>query len=439
MPSLWPRTGLWRHGDFLRLWSAETISQFGTQVSLLALPLAAILVLDASAFEVALLGVFEYTPFILVSLPAGVWVDRLPRRPILVIADLGRGAALVSIPFVYAFEGLTIWQLYAVALVTGVLTVFFDVAYQSYLPSLVNRDQLVEGNAKLEVSRAGAQIGGPAFAGGLVQAVTAPAAVLVDAISFVCSALFLFRIRKRETVTKSDAAPRPGMRRELGEGLRYVLGHPLLRPIAACTGSSNFFGNVGFAIFVVFCVRELGLSPGLIGIVFALGNIGWLLAALTASRISRRLGVGPTIVGSAVLFGVAWLPVPLAPDGNASLPFLVGAFVIGGFGSVVYNITQVSLRQAIAPERIQGRMNAVMRFLVWGTLPLGALAGGALASVLGLRATLWIAAIGGTLTFLPVLLSPVRSLRVIPEAPEEERFAPPVLETAVSAPGHVDA
>jgi MFS family permease len=439
MPSLWPRTGLWRHGDFLRLWSAETISQFGTQVSLLALPLAAILVLDASAFEVALLGVFEFTPFILVSLPAGVWVDRLPRRPILVIADLGRGAALVSIPFVYAFEGLTIWQLYAVALVTGVLTVFFDVAYQSYLPSLVNRDQLVEGNAKLEVSRAGAQIGGPAFAGGLVQAVTAPAAVLVDAISFVCSALFLFRIRKRETVTKGDAAPRPGMRRELGEGLRYVLGHPLLRPIAACTGSSNFFGNVGFAIFVVFCVRELGLSPGLIGIVFALGNIGWLLAALTASRISRRLGVGPTIVGSAVLFGVAWLPVPLAPDGNASLPFLVGAFVIGGFGSVVYNITQVSLRQAIAPERIQGRMNAVMRFLVWGTLPLGALAGGALASVLGLRATLWIAAIGGTLTFLPVLLSPVRSLRVIPEAPEEERFAPPVLETAVSAPGHVDA
>jgi MFS family permease len=228
------------------------------------------------------------------------------------------------------------------------------------------------------------------------------------------------------------------MRRELGEGLRYVLGHRLLRPIAACTGSANFFGSIAFSILLVFCVRDLGLSPGLIGIALALGNVGWLLAAVSATRISQRFGVGRTIVGSAVLFGVAWLPVPAAPDGNAALPFLIGAVVIGGFGSVVYNITQVSLRQAIAPERIQGRMNAVMRFLVWGTLPLGSLVGGALASSIGLRETLWISAIGGALTFLPVLFSPVRSVLVIPDVSEEEGDAPPLLEAPAPAPRYGD-
>ncbi len=174
LPRLWPRGGLWRHRDFLLLWGSESVSQFGSQISFLALPLAAILTLDASAFEVALLGALEYVPWLVLALPTGVWVDRLRRRPILIIADFGRALALVSVPLVYLLGGLTIWQLYAVALATGALTVFFDVAYQSYLPSLVGREHLVDGNAKLEVSRSVAQVSGPGLAGGLVSAITAP-------------------------------------------------------------------------------------------------------------------------------------------------------------------------------------------------------------------------------------------------------------------------
>jgi MFS family permease len=418
MRTLWPQSGLWRHRDFMRLWSAETISQFGTQVTLLALPLAAILVLDASAFEVALLQAVEFLPFILVSLPAGVWVDRMPRRPILIVGDLGRAALLASVPVAYAFDVLTLAQLYVVGFSAGVFTVFFDVAYQSYLPSLVERDELVEGNSKLEISRAGAQLGGPALAGVLVELVRAPTAILLDAVSFLGSAAFLFRIRKREE-PPSRTEEQPSMRRELSEGLRYVLGHSLLRPIAACTGSSNFFGMVVYSVFLVYAVRELGLTPGVIGIVLAVGNVGWLAAALTANRIARRIGVGTTIVASAALFGPAQLLVPLAPDGNAAAPVLVAAFALTLFGAVVYNITQVSLRQAIAPERIQGRMNAVMRFLVWGTIPLGSFAGGALASWIGLRPTLWVGAIAGAFTFLPVLFSPVRSVARMPEPAED--------------------
>ena len=199
---VWPKGGLWRHPDFLKLWSAETISQFGSQVTGLALPLVAIITLDVSAFEVALLGIIEFAPFILISLPAGVWVDRWPRRPVLIIGDLGRAALLATIPIAYAFDALTISQLYIVGFLFGILTVFFDVAYMSYLPSLVRRDQLVDGNSKLEISRSGAQLAGPALAGVLIQALKAPLAILVDAFSFVASGLFVLRIRKHEDVAK---------------------------------------------------------------------------------------------------------------------------------------------------------------------------------------------------------------------------------------------
>src|ERR671935_1242601 len=195
---LWPRGGLWRHADFLKLWSAQTVSQFGTTVSQVALPLVAVLVLDASAFQVAALGTVEFLPFLLFTLPAGVWVDRLPRRPILVVADLGRACALGSIPLAAAIGHLTLTQLYVAGFVTGTLTVFFDVSYQSYLPSLVERPELVEGNAKLEVSRSAAQIGGPGIGGLLVRAFTAPYAVLADAVSYLGSALFIFAIRRGE-------------------------------------------------------------------------------------------------------------------------------------------------------------------------------------------------------------------------------------------------
>ncbi len=411
----WPTGGLWRHSDFLKLWSAETISQFGTQVSQLAIPLAAIIVLDATPFEVAALGTIVFLPFIFFALPAGVWVDRLPRRPILVAGDLGRAALLATIPLAYLLDSLTIWQLYVVGFATGVCTVFFDVAYQSYLPSLVDRTQLVEGNSKLEISRSAAQIGGPGLGGILVGLLTAPYAILVDALSFVGSGLFIFRIRKVEEhhVTR-EAAQRPSMWSEAKEGLGYVIRNRYLRAIAACTGSSNFFASVGFSIFLVYAVRELDLSPAVIGLVAAVGNVGSLVAALTATRISARLGVGPTIVSSAFLFGPFFFLIPLAPT-DAAVPFLVAAQLGVGFAVVAYNITQVSFRQAICPERLQGRMNAVMRFVVWGTIPFGTLLGGLLATWIGLRETLFVSAIGVWLAFLPVLLSPVRALREMPE------------------------
>jgi MFS family permease len=431
---LWPSGGLWRHPDFIKLWSAETVSQFGTQFTLLALPLVAIDVLHASAFEVAALTTVEFLPFLLVSLPAGVWVDRLPRRPILVAGDLARAVLLASVPIVYWLGGLTIWHLFVVGFLVGIATVFFDVAYQSYLPSLVERQQLIDGNAKLEISRAAAQLGGPGVAGLFVQFLKAPVAILVDAISFVGSALFIFSIRKAETRPQpAEAAPGRRMREELSEGLRYVLTHPYLKNIAACTALFNFFGNLGYAVLLVFARRELHLSPAAIGLAFTLSNIGPLIAAFNANRISDRFGVGPTIIGTAVIGGPMFLIVPFAPQGNAALAWLVPAFVIAGFTNVIYNVTQISLRQAITPERIQGRMNSVMRFIVWGTIPLGALVGGVLASQIGLKQTLIIGGLGSCLPFLPVLFSPVRDVRKMPEPIAEPPVLDPLLADAEGA------
>jgi MFS family permease len=415
---LWPTGGLWRHPDFVKLWSAETVSQFGTQFTQLALPLAAIDVLHASAFEVAALTTVEFLPFLLVSLPAGVWVDRLRRRPMLVAGDLARAALLASIPIAYAFDALTIWQLYGVGFFVGIATVFFDVAYQSYLPSIVQRDQLIDGNAKLEISRAAAQLGGPGLAGVVIQALRAPAAIAFDAVSFVGSALFIFGIRKQERSPQAEG-PRRRMREELREGLRYVLTHPYLKNIAACTALFNFFGNMGFAVLLVFARRDLGLSPLAIGLALTVSNVGPLLAAFNAHRISSRFGVGRTIIWASVLGGPAFLIIPFAPHGNAALTFLIPAFILGGLANVIYNVTQVSLRQAITPERIQGRMNSVMRFIVWGTIPLGSLLGGVLASTIGVKETLIVGGIGCCIPFLPVLFSPVRGIRTMPEPMDE--------------------
>jgi MFS family permease len=426
--------GLWRHPDFLKLWSAETISQFGTQVSFLAIPLVAVLILNASPFEVALLGTIEFLPFILFTLPAGVWVDRLRRRPILIIGDLGRAVSLLSIPIAYELHALTIYQLYAVGFINGTLTVFFDVAWQAYLPSLVERDQIVEGNAKLQISFSGAQVGGPGIAGVLIDRISAPLAIIADALSFIGSALFVFAIRKHEAPSRPAQAaaskPHTSMRVEVMEGLRYVLGHPLIRPIAACTSSANLFGNIGGAIFIVYIVRELGLQPAEIGLIFALGNIGALLGAVLSSRIPKWIGTGPTIVGAIAIGAVGAVLVPLAPKSGPA-PFLIASGALAGFGSVVYNVSQVSLRQAITPDRMQGRLNATMRFIVWGTMPIGSLVGGVLATTIGLLPTIWIGAIGGFIAVAPVLFSPVRSLKEIPVLAAEAEGEPAPAATAL--------
>ena len=433
----WPRGGLWRHADFLKLWSAETISQFGSQITGLALPLVAIITLDVSAFQVSALYVIEFAPFLLISLPAGVWVDRLPRRPILILGDLGRAALLATIPIAYALDALTIWQLYAVGFFVGICTVFFDVAYQSYLPSLVDRTALVEGNSKLEISRSAAQLSGPAAAGVLVQALKAPYAILLDALSFLASGLFVLGIRKREENVPTRAErkeSKTSMRAELREGLGWVLGNPYLRTISMSTATFNFFGSMMLAILAVYLVRSLGMSPFLIGVIFAVGNLGYLAGALLTNRISRRIGVGPAIVVGGMA-GIAQLLIPLAPqEAHAAVPWLVASGLIVGFGVVLYNVTQVSMRQAITPERLQGRMNSSIRFIVWGVMPLGLLAGGALATSFDLRTAIWVGAIGNSLSWLPLVIGPVKSLREVPEIEQE----PPHLgetETQALFPG----
>jgi MFS family permease len=431
--SLWPSKGLWRHGDFLKLWSAESISQFGSQITGLALPLLAVLVLDASAFAVSALFVVQFLPFILFAIPAGVWVDRLRRKPILVIADIGRALLLGSIPLAYLLDSLHLGQLYVVGFLVGICTVFFDVSYQSYLPSLVNRDQLVDGNSKLEISRSGAQLAGPGAAGGLIGAIGAPAAILLDAISFLVSAFFLFGIRTQEVLpVREEGAPKPSMLREAREGLGFVLGNRYLRPISICTGSSNFFWSLGGAILIVYAVRELGMSPVTIGIIFSVANAGPLLAAFTTNRLSARIGVGRTILATSIVFSCSAVIYPAAPQEMAA-PFFVLAGVLGGYGAVAYNITQLSFRQAICPPRLQGRMNAVIRFLVWGTMPLGALTGGALGTWLGLREALWICGIGALFTFLPIALSPVRSIEKMPE-PAADEIPPDEVLVPTTAP-----
>jgi MFS family permease len=409
---LTPSGGLWGHADFLRLWGAQTISQFGSQITLLALPLAAIVTLDASAFEASVLGALEYAPFLLLTLPAGVWVDRLRRRPLLVAADLARAIVLASVPLAWALDALTLWQLYFVGFVTGTLTVVFDVAYVPYVAVLVPREQLVDANSKVEISRSAAQTAGPGIAGALVQLVTAPYALAVDAISFLLSGLLVTRIRAEEVLEPTSEAP--SGRRELAEGLRYVLGHPILRPIMACTALSNFFGTAIWGpILLVYAVRELELSAGTIGVAFTLGNLGVLAGAFLVTRITRRFGLGPTIAGSALLFGPPVLLVPLAPQESA-VPWIVAAFAITGFGGVVYNVSIRSLLQAVTPNRLLGRATAVGRTIVWGVIPLGTLAGGALASTVGVHEAIWIGAAGAACAALPILLSRVPRLVDVP-------------------------
>jgi MFS family permease len=424
---------LLRHPDFLKLWTAETISQFGTQVSLLAVPLVAVVLLEASAFEVALLGTIEFLPFILISLPAGAWVDRLRRRPILIAGDLGRALSLGSIPIAWELGVLTMGQLYVVGFITGVLTVLFDVAYQAYLPSLVERDQLTEGNSKLEISRTIAQTAGPAIGGGLIGALTAPVAIVVDSISYVVSGFFVFLIRRREPTpdrhVDEHGQARAGLRKEVVAGLRYVLGNRYLRGIAASTGTSNLFSNILFGVFIVYAVRDLNLDAAQIGIVFGLGNVGAIVGALTANRIAARLGLGPTIVLSMLANAPGMLLIALAPS-DAPIPFLIAAGFLTGMSAVVYNINQVSFRQAITPIPMQGRMNATMRFIVWGTIPIGGIIGGAIATVSGVSTAIWVGALGSFLAVIPLVITPVRTLREMPTPTDE---APAT--TAAPTPG----
>lgn len=403
----------------MRLWTGQSISELGTQVSQLAIPWVAAVGLHASPLEFSLLGTLGFLPFILFALPAGVWVDRLRRLPILITGDLARAALLILIPVLWALDALQMWQLLVLQFVIGIFTVLFDVAYQAYLPALVEREELIDGNSKLQLTVSVAQVAGPSASGGLIATITAPYAIVLDAASFVISAIFMLRIRKPETSPEqAEGAPKPQMWPEVKEGVRWVVGHPWLRAIAACTGSSNFFSSLAFSIALLYFTRSLQLSAVEVGVVFGVGSVGSIAGALAANLMQQAFGVGRTILFPIMLSCGALLAFPLAPR-SFPLPVLILGQSVFGFGAVAYNVTQVSLRQAITPERLQGRMNAAMRWIVWGTIPLGTLAGGAIATAYSLRTALWVGAIGSLFTFLPIALSSVRSIRELPEPVDE--------------------
>ncbi len=412
-----PRHGkdtLWRDPEFLKLWLGQTVSQFGSSVTLLALPLAAALTLHASALGLGLLRVAAYLPFLVVGLFAGVWADRLPQHPIMIVADLGRAALLLAIPLAALVDRLSLALLAVVAFFVGTLSVLFSVAYGSFLPTLVGREHLVEGNGKLQLSESAAEIAGPLLGGALVSLLTAPLAILLDALSFLASVASLVLLR----APARPAPPRPEGRRvwnEIGEGLGAALGDPLLRGLAGCAGTWALFDNVLYPTLTLYVLRELRLGPGALGLVYAAAGVGTLSGALSAERLARRYGPGPAIVGGATLSSVGSVLIPLAggPAAVAVPTLLAGQFLMG-LGYMVFQVNGVSLRQAVTPDHLQGRVNASARFVSWVAVPTGALAGGILARGIGLRPTLWIAAFGGVCGFLWVLLSPLRWLRERP-------------------------
>jgi MFS family permease len=418
----------------MKLWTGQTISEFGSQISALAIPILAARSLHATPFEFAALGVLGFLPFILFALPAGVWVDRLRRRYILIAGDAARAVLLALIPILWALDLLQMWHLLVLQFVIGIFTVFFDVAYQSYLPALIEREHLVDGNSKLQLTVSVTQVAGPPVSGALIAALTAAYAIVADAISYVVSTIFMIAMHHRETPPQHDAAnPRPKMWPQVKEGLDFVVKHPWLRSIAACTGTSNFFGTMGQSIMVLFMIRTLRLSNLEIGFVFAVGSAGSIAAGLSTSRINQRIGVGRTIVWSIALSAVFSFAYPLTPT-SFPLPLLMLGSAAFGLGALAYNITQVSLRQAITPDRLQGRMNAAMRWIVWGTIPLGMLLGGALASWISLRDVLWIAAAGQLLAIAPVALGSIRTVQEMPKPVQE-----PTPAQAELAGGLVDA
>lgn len=412
-------TGLWRQPDFLKVWAGETVSLFGSQVSLLAIPLTAVLVLQATPAQIGLLLAAETAPLLLLSLFAGAWLDRVPRRPIMIISDCALALLSGSIVLASLWGILSISYLYVISFLIGVFSVLFAVAYQAYLPALVETEFLLEGNSKLETTRALAEISGPAIAGGLIQLVTAPLAIGVDAVSFLVSALGLGLVHKPEPrLAYSDM--KPNIWREIGEGLRQLLSNPVLRAFVLCNVITNFFDHIIYTLYALYLVRELGISPALLGVILGVGGVGGLLGALLATRISQRLGFGPTLLWTNVCFGAGSLLVPLAGGPLIwAVPLLIVSQVIKSMVNLIYNIGQISVRQAITPHRLQGRVNASMRFLAGGTVPFAALVSGLLGTVIGLRATLLVGAMGVCLSTLPIFFSPVRRLREQPTVAEQ--------------------
>ncbi len=405
------RSSLWRQRDFMKLWAGDTVSVFGSELVLFALPLIAVQLLHADAFEMGVLATLESAAFLFISLPAGAWVDRLPKKLVIVSGDIIRAAILLTIPLAWAFGSLSMIQLYLVAAGVGIVSVFFDIANQSFLPELVDGEAISDGNGRLQASQQTAGVAGPTLASGLVTAIGAPLTIGLTSICMGLSSILVGLIRHGES--PRPAENRAGFVAEIREGLAFVLGHPLLRRITACTGLTNFASSGIFALLVLFALTTLGLHQVELGIIMSVASVGGILGALTASWVQKILGEGTSIAVSALISGLSFLGVPLAVILPA-LPTLLVSWFLVTWAVVVYNIAQVSFRQRLCPKPLLGRMNASIRFLVWGPMPLGAFLAGVLGDWLGVTWTMWILAACALLGSLPVLASRLLRMRELP-------------------------
>jgi MFS family permease len=404
-----------RERQFRRFWAGETISLFGDQITLIALPLVAVLELHASAAQMGYLGAAELIPGLLFSLHFGAWVDRRGRRrQTMIFTALGRAALLATVPVAWAFGALTLAQLYVVGFLVGTLSVLFFVSYSTLFVSLVPRERYLEANSLLNGSRALSFVGGPSVGGLLVQAFSAPGALVADAASFLVAALSLGSISPAEP--PSEKAERG----HLKAGMRYLWRSPVIRPSLLATATINFFNFVFWALFILYATRALGVRPGALGLVLGAASVGGVIGSIVTGRISRRIGVGPAFALGCVLFPAPLVLVPLAGGPHWTvLACLFAAEFLSGFGVMILDISSATIKAALVPDRLRARVSGAYMVVNYGVRPLGALVGGALGTWIGLRTALWIGAGGAILGALWLLPSPVLGLRDLPEQEEE--------------------
>jgi MFS family permease len=407
--------GLWLSASFRRLWLSLTVTSFGAQITNLALPLTAALLLNATPMQMGILVALETLPFALFSLHAGVLLDRVRKLPVIIAADVGRGVALLAIPVAAWFGVLSMEILFAVGFLCGMQNVVGGAAYQVLLAQMAGRKRLVEANAKVTLGETSAALIGPGIAGGLIHVLTAPFAIALDAMTFFASALMLRRIKAPSDVARDGV--NGGVWREIGEGLKLVWGNRTLWGLAWLAGIWQFLHHMQVAVLILFATRELGLSAGAIGLAFVFGGAGCVLASASAERLSARFGIGPVIVHGLILSAFGWQAYGLIGGPPWLAGLLLGmAMLVFDFGAILYAINYLSLRQAITPDRLLGRMTATMRFVTVASAPIGSLVGGALASQIGLRSTLLVVGVLGLLlSAAAVLWSPVRRHRALPD------------------------
>ena len=400
---------LFRVRDFRLLWGAYAISSVGSEVTVLALPLAAAVLLGASPLQMGLLTAAGTAPYVGVSLVAGAWIDRVPRRrPLLVAADLVAAAALVTVPLAYLLDVLTVSQLVVVELVVGLARVMFRPGFQAHLPDVVRTDEITVASAHLRTAESAALLGGPGLGGALVQLLSAPVAVLLDAASYVASAVLVGRVRAPERAGQ-DVPERRRLRSEVAEGLQYLWGDARMRAIAGTAANLNFFGLVIWALLVVYLTRVLDFTALMVAAVFVAGGVGCLVGALLAPRVSERLGRGRTYLLAAAIFSLAMFAFPLAGGPRwAALAVLVVNEIVVGVAIMLFDVTTSAFVLSSVPRRRHGRVNASWSTVTQGVKPLGALAGGALGTAIGLRPALWVAAVGALTTVLWIWWSPFR-------------------------------